>query len=549
MAAKVDRILRGYNPTALDDRSWPLVRDEVLELVRLCGPDDRTARNLLAALTGFLALTPLWDRVSPVRVAEVLHPASIQLHTQMRRAAGYTGREQSRLLALYTGRSEKNTTLSRLRASTGVSSDHALDNAADGMQDSRPSLGDEHPRPATGLTPDPRDELPQSATLWRSITFPSLEDATMPERPPHPGVGVGPRGQALSRTAALREAKKRHAAAEKAMRVIPPAPLPQLSRSAMRKITTFRPQRFSGDWSTVEHTCRLLAQYYDPPESDRIIGNVMWHLSRYLLWVSVQPHRDDSRAPVRLDEVQAPWLLDLYVATSTATPQTVAGTRSIVRRALRRAQGIDPQPIPHRTGGPVPLSTGDVLALVRFAQFQPTPATRRNMCFIVGLALGAGLRGKDLTLVSRNDLRVRPLPDGSTVLTVTVVRAGRSREVVVAEIMRPMVQAAMDLHDQAGRSPGAYILGTEVSRDSVVARQIAKARPVAPYGKPAVDCYRMRATWLVGAMDAGVPLPDILRAAELKSARPLLYLVSYCTSPQPGYLEQVFANINRKWWL
>ena len=169
------------------------------------------------------------------------------------------------------------------------------------------------------------------------------------------------------------------------------------------------------------------------------------------------------------------------------------------------------------------------------------------MCFIVGLSFGGGLDGHDLSLVRRRHLQTRELAGGGDVLTARVVEGDGERVVVIADVMRPTVALAMQMHDQAGRGPNAYILGTESGRDGVVQNYVEKATAAYARDRPKVNCRRMRNTWLVSAMEARIPVRELLDAAGLKYATTLEQLMPYCTPLNETYLSELFANMHYSW--
>ncbi|MFF1531388.1 hypothetical protein [Cellulomonas sp. NPDC058312] len=351
----------------------------------------------------------------------------------------------------------------------------------------------------------------------------------------------------LSRAARVAEGKRKHAAALGALRHSGPAPLPVLPPEIEATIAAYSPQgKAVKSWDLTAPMCRTLARYYRPksPENAR---NVMWHLSRYLEWVVSQPHRVDVTAALRLDEVDYPNLLDLYRSGRSAADSTAANLVSFVRRAVQRSQGVEPTPVPHTRSASVPLQGPEVPVVVQYAHQQRTSTNRRSLCFIVGLSLGAGLDGHDLALVRRHHLVVFPVPGGGDVLTVEVTDGTATRVAVVADVMRPTVELALAMHDEIGRGAGAYVLGTEGNRRSVVQTAIRHARAARPEDRPHVSCPRMRNTWLVAAMQAGIPVREVMQAAGLKYATTLVDLQGYCDPLDPAYVATLFANVHRSW--
>lgn len=372
----------------------------------------------------------------------------------------------------------------------------------------------------------------------------------MPNNPSDRESAAAPRAaRPLSGKDAVKEAKRRHEAAVSALRGAGPAPLPLLPLEMIDRIDRYKPQGSgfgAGVWAQIGPLCRLLTRYY-APDSDAARVNVMWHLSRYLRWVARQPHRTDLTAPLRLDELDTPGLQERHRETADEPGATMDSRRSIVTRALLHAKGGRRPATTYERTTAVPHTGLEIGLLVKYAHQQSTPTGRRSMCFIVGLSAGSGLDAHDLSLVRRRHLRTRPTPNGGDVLTVLVVDTDGERLVVVADVMRSTVELAMEMHDQAGRGEDAFILGTPTGRDGVVQNYIEKARTADPRIRPPVSCRRMRNTWLLAALDARIPVPELLAAAGLKYATTLLRLMPYSTPLDKDYVNELFASMDLKW--
>jgi hypothetical protein len=552
----MERRLVGYNPKKLSPVAWSYARGPVLNRVRECRPRVWfTARNMLTLLINFLAITPFWDRTSPFEMDDVLTPAAIEEHARMRgpvvtRPAKET-QELTRLMrqlppCVPTVRSRKATEratlhIAQLRRQTLDAPDFAV-------PDSHPSpTGETTTRPARApVLAGPR--LPRSVRVWRSLLPAAPEvGATMPDaqrNAPQPRKG----GKRLSQKAAVAEAKRRHETAMAALQNAGPAPLPTLPVDMLNSIDKYHPQWKYGDaaWQQIAEVCRLLTKYY-APKSHNARTSAMWHLSRFLRWVALQPHRVDVTAPLRLDELDTPGLVRRHLETAVEPSNTLESRRSVLNTALLHLHGGSHTRMVQDRSPSKPHGQVEVDVLLQYAHHQKTPTNRRSMCFIVGLSLGAGLDAHDLSLVRRRHLEKQELAGGGDVLTVRVIDDGEERVVVVAEVMRPTVELAMRMHDGAGRGPHAYILGTESSRDGVVQKCIERATASYARDRPYVSCRRMRNTWIVAAMEARVPVRELLDAAGLKYATTLEQLMRYCTPLSETYLSELFANMHYSW--
>ena len=148
------------------------------------------------------------------------------------------------------------------------------------------------------------------------------------------------------------------------------------------------------------------------------------------------------------------------------------------------------------------------------------PVTRRmRMRTCLGLTLGAGLRRRDLVLVTGSLVRHDAL---GVHVTVPVTDAERSRTVTVA---RAWEQAVLDAAATAG--PNLLIApdSTSLSVDSLT-RTIDTANRTAPAGDEFV-IGRARNTWLVRHLAAGTPLNVLMPQAGLTTTAHLQDLLPF----------------------
>ena len=135
----------------------------------------------------------------------------------------------------------------------------------------------------------------------------------------------------------------------------------------------------------------------------------------FLCWARERPARLDPNAPLALEELLETGprsLIDAYdeqLHAGGVADSSRATRRAVLRRVLR---SLDPSAATTRIAyQPVagPYSAAECAALVRLARHQPSEPRRRELSFVIGLGLGAGLDGRDLRTTDRSSLlRSRP---------------------------------------------------------------------------------------------------------------------------------------------
>ena len=317
-----------------------------------------------------------------------------------------------------------------------------------------------------------------------------------------------------------------------------------LSSSAREGVQAYKPdERLSAEqWSLLAPlTRRLIAAYR--PDTEAIARKTGSLVAPFSLWAL--QHQLSMATPVtavarvtqlRAAELVEPALLELYVETLKGADASIAKTRSVLRRCLR---GLDPTLTPRVIAyQPVaaPYSARECAAFVRLCRNQPTATKRRQLSIVLALALGAGLDGRDLRGVRASDITEHTLPDGSTVLLVQIT-GDRPRTVAVRALYAPLLREALAAHHAARRGRDALLLGKDVDRRNVTGPALDRAVTATGFDVD-VSVNRLRSTWLVACLTAGVPLPALLPAAGLRSARTIADLLTYCPVPP---VEQVTA--------
>lgn len=350
---------------------------------------------------------------------------------------------------------------------------------------------------------------------------------------------TGPSGsKPMSRRQAIAHAKAVHAATTG----VPDAP--KLPADVAGAFDAYRPRPVNrAAWDKNREVARRLAFGFQP-RSARSMRNVCSVVAGFLTWY-VTAHPRPTSGPVTVDELTVPGLAEAYAAAYRASDASRATLRSVLRRALG---SLDPASRPVRlpaSGLTAPYTPPECIQLLRLAQHQPTPTGTANLSFLVGLGLGAGLSATDLrylTPASFTDVCVdRPAP----VLMVTVEHGRAPRTVPVRDRYAPLVHRALELHQQVGKTDTDLLVGKVPTRPHVAYPVTSRVRSADPASQVQVNLPRMRNTWLVAAMCAPVPLPDLLRAAGLTSSRTLYELLAHCPDPDPSVVADTVAALAR----
>ncbi|MFF8616099.1 hypothetical protein [Streptomyces sp. NPDC015350] len=150
-----------------------------------------------------------------------------------------------------------------------------------------------------------------------------------------------------------------------------------------------------------------------------------------------------------------------------------------------------------------------------WAQSLPTPAQRRNACLLFCLGVGCGLAIEDLVLVRGRDIHAGP-----TGRALVKVHGRRSRTVVCRYAYEELLLA------EAEDIPAdAYVFRPDwQNRTSkhIASDWLAKyPRIIGRCDGTVLQTQRLRTTWLVDLLNAGLPLTVILKASGLATLHSL----------------------------
>ncbi len=577
--------LARYTPYLLTAAQWALAQAPVTNAVLAAAPADAAdAMGLASRLCRLLVEHPGWDGLSVPDLALLVTDPGISAHIARLAASGTSSQGQGKhlcdlrrlkhalagtvapvrapvrkpvapsaatrpLMSWLAAGEPLLTAVAAYEKSTGRSlSKKVMNRAAEGA----PASSAAAPDPGTVLSLSSvgapawevvsprtwaRSSSESTSGPLRSAARAASATSSATSRTSGPATSVKP-----SRAAALRAAKAA-ASARSAPTVTALPDVSLLPAKVQEAIAEYRPAALSAErWEILGPLCRRLIASYAPVTAG-VARSSATSIAAFVAWIQTRPGRADVGGSVAVEELQTAGLLDVYLTelAASGTPDpSLATYRSVLRRTLK---ALDPSPPAAIAYQPIagPYSAAECAAYVRLARNQPTSPRRRELSTIVGLGLGAGLDGKDLRAVCPTDFSDATLPDGTLVLLVQV-RGGRPRTVPVRALYADLVREALALHASDRRGSNTPLLGVKPTRKSITSPAIRDA-VTATDDSVDIAVNRLRATWLVACLAAGIPLGPLLHAAGLRSARTLTDLLAYCPAPNPGDVNRLLATL------
>lgn len=185
-----------------------------------------------------------------------------------------------------------------------------------------------------------------------------------------------------------------------------------------------------------------------------------------------------------------------------------------------------------------PYTGSEQAALWAWACSQPTEELRDGLSILIGLGLGCGLDSSEIIPLRVGDVSA-PRQEDTDKPTVVAVRGRRSRLVVCRRPWESVVAV------QAGRasSRDAYLFRPRAARrgGNIVTNFVSRTHPAA--GTPSLQTSRLRATWLISLMNAGLPIVVIVAAAGVKSLHGISRLMPYVDNVDDSDAVQLLRDV------
>ncbi|MFC8365919.1 hypothetical protein ACFUIY_39385 [Streptomyces griseorubiginosus] len=248
---------------------------------------------------------------------------------------------------------------------------------------------------------------------------------------------------------------------------------------------------------------------------------VMTPLARLVAWVEAQG------LPLEPSVILDQSTVERFILVGCR--DMAANSRGTCSSQLRRASeallldqlGQHPPIRLKATADPVaPYPPAEIAYWLIWAQSLPTPAQRRNACLLFCLGVGCGLAVEDLVYVRGRDILAGP-----TGRTLVKVHGRRPRTVVCRYAYEELLLA------EAAHIPAdAYAFRPDwQDRTSkhIASNWLARyPRIIGRCDGAVLQTQRLRTTWLVDLLNAGIPLKVILKASGLGTLHSLSrYLV------------------------
>jgi len=268
-------------------------------------------------------------------------------------------------------------------------------------------------------------------------------------------------------------------------------------------------------WARIEGPVRAWAEAVRPATPQRA-RNLLNALTQLALWA------DTHGLALEPDVLLRPGTIDRFIVQGCA--HLAKGTRTNYRTQLRAVgrEVVDPDLFPPqpvelpRTAQKPPYSPKETTALLSMARALPTPKMRRNMLALLAMGLGAGLRSQEMSCLVGTDVVT-----GDDGIAVHVPPIGDSDPRLVP-VLSPWEEEIAALAGEAGRHP-LFLPERDGVRRHHIPNFVGRCSQTS--GGDTVSVERLRITWIVRHLEAGVPVPVLARAAGVLPAQLTKYLV------------------------
>ncbi|KQQ28661.1 hypothetical protein [Frondihabitans sp. Leaf304] len=214
--------------------------------------------------------------------------------------------------------------------------------------------------------------------------------------------------------------------------------------------------------------------------------------------------------PLNDADVLAPRTLERFIQVYLAeyTPGSKSTMRARIRRVAEAILGGSTSDLIRtfaKTEASRPYSAKDISLLRAWARSMQNDDLTSSSGALLALGFGAGLTGAEI-------IRQR-IEDVSLSERAVIVRGKKSRAVPLNGVW---VELLTVRHKILSGTGWAFRTGQQGTNQNLITDFVARSGPQVP-----LTTRRMRATWLVGHLDAGTRLKPLLRMAGLESAEAL----------------------------
>lgn len=266
-------------------------------------------------------------------------------------------------------------------------------------------------------------------------------------------------------------------------------------------------------------------------QSNYSISRLTIILGRYVSWAHTV-----RGLPLAERLIFDPQVVELYIRDSVRAKKlakaSVAAYRSVLYRASEVLLPSDDAIEGRSLGAPVmlaPYSDVEVAQFPTWARGQTTELKRKKATALMCLGLGCGLRAREINSLRRADVS----DDGHIIVSVGSDRGSRR-----VPMLRRYESEFRRLIDE--READDFIFGSP--QRGINANAISEFVTSSAYRRVKPNTYRMRSTWIVGRLVAGVELRTLLEAADLARLEKLGDYLSYLPEPT----ESAFAALAKE---
>lgn len=306
--------------------------------------------------------------------------------------------------------------------------------------------------------------------------------------------------------------------------------LERCGEQMVRQMANYTPQALPpAEWARIEWYVRdVMARTMDPRHKDPISN--AWTLARYVHWAHVlhgHPLEDRTLFAKRL-------IVAFTERALADRPHNYISSERARLFSIAKKVNPDEKPLPSRNRARVsnpPYTPAEISQLWTTARTLISPYGRRSICLIMALSAGAGLNPSDYL-----ELRNRDIEDDGEGLIVNIPGCPQvARTTLPARrvpVTRDWEARLRELMADPGLDPDEFVTWPRVTdnRPNLQAITAGLGRHIPDRSRrPVIN--RLRTTWLVGHLQAGIPADVICHGAGYSTVESLARYMQYIESP------------------
>lgn len=282
-------------------------------------------------------------------------------------------------------------------------------------------------------------------------------------------------------------------------------PAREITQADRLAISLYTPELAPGHWTTIgDFAIEVMLDYL--PHTPAKLSTMLRHWVAYVDWTHFV-----ADVPLDRERILDPDVIAYYIATGATelAPSSRTSRRAFLLRMcdfllpdMRRT--IRMQPIAKEPANQ-PYTPAEIERLRAWATSRATAYQRHSAWCIIAYGLGAGLTASELTGLRREDVTLTD--DGTVRVEVREAKRNQPRSVpVMADFADEVLALAESVE------PGSYVFRSlQTSRTGADVGAWASRLGTAGGLNPNLS--RMRSTWIVRQLNAGVPMLSLMAAA------------------------------------